>query len=381
MGITFCKIESFNQLPVLPEVLHIRSPKVQSKRLGGIGLDEIKHFITGDVEFLTADQVSSMDREENTIDFRIQRAGMCDLCLLRPLGIFELTNQMKGRAYFSHSPLRPSPMRESKRRAIGSKMLQWGGFHLMKPIDSTLPITNQDLTNETMDHVYMRRTLRFWADYCREPNSFEIQSEETTNPAPVVPQVMRKIESEQSTVVDDWFSIVEQSKKDLQEPTEWLLGMDDIQSRKIPPAEPQVVEPKDITSVETTTGKTTDTGLLDDVSSTTLPLSKHINTSQATGFEAENTFPVSSSSILPSSSSDSTGSDSDKPQSLSPSAAPTSSVGDLKSEAGRSAAEVVLPRSSDWNILPDRLTEGSETNETREAKGVERGCRRSQISA
>jgi len=192
---------------------------------------------------------------------------------------------------------------------------------------------------------------------------------------------MRKIESEQSTVVDDWFSIVEQSKKDLQEPTEWLLGMDDIQSRKAPPAEPQVVEPKDITSVETTTGKTTDTGLLDDVSSTTLPPSKHTNTSQATGFEAENTFPVSSSSILLSSSSDSTGSDSDKPQSLSPSAAPTSSVGDLKSEAGRSTAEVVLPRSDDWNILPDRLTEGSETNETREAKGVERGRRRRQISA
>jgi len=191
---------------------------------------------------------------------------------------------------------------------------------------------------------------------------------------------MRKTESEQSTVVDDWFTIVEQPKKVLQEPIERLLGMDDIQSRKTPPAESQVVEPKDITSVETTTGKTTDTGLLDDVSSTTLPLSKHINTSQATGFEAENTFPVSSSSILPSSSSDSTGSDSDKPQSLSPSAAPTSSVGDLKSEAGRSA-EVVLPRSDDWNILPDRLTEGSETNETREAKRVERGCRRSQISA
>jgi len=355
-----------NQLPVLPEALHIRSPKVQSKHPGGIGLDEIKHFITGDVEFLTADQVSSMDREERTIDFRIQRASMCGFCLLVA---FRLTNQMKGRAYFSNSPLRSPPMSEFKRKAIGSKMLQWGGFHPMKPIDSTLPITNQDLTNETMDHVYMRRTLRFWANYCGEPNSFEIQSEETTNPTPVVPQVMGKTESEQSTVVDDWFSIVEQPKKVLREPIERLLGMDDIQFRKTPPAEPQVVEPKDITSIETITGKPTDTDLLDNVSFTTLPLSKHTHTSRATGFEAEHTFPVSSSSILPSSSSDSTGSDSDKPQSLSPSVAPTSSVEDLKPEAG----QVVLPRSDDWKILPDRFTEGSETrnNETREAKGVE----------
>jgi len=243
----------------------------------------------------------------------------------------------------------------------------------MKPIDSTLPITNQDLTKETIDHVYMRRTLRFWADYCREPNPFEIQSEETTNPAPVVPQMMGKTESERPTAVDDWFSIVEQPKKALQEPTEWILEMDDIQSRKTPLAEPQIVEPKDITSVETTTGKTTDTDLLNDVSFATLPPSEHTNTSRATGFEVQHTFPVSSSSFLPLSSSDSTGSDSDKPRSLSPFVAPTSSAGDLKSEADRSTAEVVLPRFDDWNILPGRFTEGSETrnNRTQEAKGVE----------
>jgi len=85
VGITFCKIESLNRIPVLPEVFHIRGPKVQSKRPGGIGLDDIKHFITGDVEFLTAGQVSVMDREEKTIDFGIQRAGMCDLCFLLEL--------------------------------------------------------------------------------------------------------------------------------------------------------------------------------------------------------------------------------------------------------------------------------------------------------
>jgi len=103
MGITFRKIESFNQIPVLPEVLHIRGPKIQSKRPGGIGLDDIKDFIIGDVEFLTANQVSEMDREERTIDFRIQRAGMCDLCFLRPFGAFELTNERQS-VFFTFSP-------------------------------------------------------------------------------------------------------------------------------------------------------------------------------------------------------------------------------------------------------------------------------------
>jgi len=263
---------------------------------------------------------------------------------------------MKARAKFSFSPFRPLFMEEFKRKAIGSKMLQWGGFHPMEPIDSTLPITNQDLTKETMDHVYMRRTLRFWANYCKEPNPFEIQSEETAKPAPVVSEMTRQNESEQPTAVDDWFSVVEQPKKALQEPTEWILKMDDIQHREIP-AEPQVVEPKDITSVETTNGEMADTDLLDDVSS-----SEQTNTSRATRFEAEHTFPVSLSSTLSSSSPDSTGSHSDKSQSLSPLVAPTSSVGDLRSEVGHS---IVLPRSDDWNIAQGRFTKGSETRNKR----------------
>ncbi|KAL9712044.1 hypothetical protein Ac2012v2_005120 [Leucoagaricus gongylophorus] len=324
VGITFRKIESFNQLPTLPEVFHIRGPKLQSKRsrgIGGIGLDDINPFILGDVEFLTANQVSEMDREERTIDFRIQRAD---------------------RAHFSPSPFRPFSMPERKRKAIGSKMLQWGGFHPMKPINSTLPITDQDLTKETVDHVYMRRTLRFWADYCKESNPFEFQSEETTKPVSAEPKVTGKTEFEQPNVIDDWFSGIKQSKA-LQEPMERILEMEDIQFKSTP-TEPQAAKLKDSKSLETTAHETTSTVSLDDVSFTTLQPSEQLNPSQATSSEAECTLSILSSSR----SLDLTDFDKPQPMSLSPPVTPTSLLEELESEAGGPTTEVELQRSDNW---------------------------------
>jgi hypothetical protein len=60
------------------------------------------------------------------------------------------------------------------RQAVASMMLKWGGFHEMQPIDSTRRITNADLTNETLDHVFMRRTLRQSAAFLNERNPYEI---------------------------------------------------------------------------------------------------------------------------------------------------------------------------------------------------------------
>lgn len=74
--ITFRSIDSFLRVPEDFETLHIRAPKVEPKRPGGIGLDEIHHLVSEDVEFLTADQVSEIASEERTIDFRIERARM-----------------------------------------------------------------------------------------------------------------------------------------------------------------------------------------------------------------------------------------------------------------------------------------------------------------
>ena len=346
MGITFRKIESFNQLPTLPEVFHIRGPKLQSKRsrgIGGIGLDDINPFIMGDVEFLTANQVSEMDREERTIDFRIQRAGMCDFYFLRTAWSFWTDiDQFKDRAHFSPSPFRPFSMPERKRKAIGSKMLQWGGFHPMKPINSTLPITDQDLTKETVDHVYMRRTLRFWADYCKESNPFEFQSEETTKPVSAEPKVTGKTEFEQPNVIDDWFSGIKQSKA-LQEPMERILEMEDIQFKSTP-TEPQAAKLKDSKSLETTAHETTSTVSLDDVSFTTLQPSEQLNPSQATSSEAECTLSILSSSR----SLDLTDFDKPQPMSLSPPVTPTSLLEELESEAGGPTTEVELQRSDNW---------------------------------
>jgi hypothetical protein len=74
MVLTFKSVESFNRLPKDFEVLHIRMPKVQPKRPGGIGLDEIQPVLSNDVEYLTADQASAIGHKEGTIDFRIKRA-------------------------------------------------------------------------------------------------------------------------------------------------------------------------------------------------------------------------------------------------------------------------------------------------------------------
>ncbi|KAF5355139.1 hypothetical protein D9756_005458 [Leucocoprinus leucothites] len=189
--VTFRNAESFDRLPVLPATFHIRGPKVQPKRSGGIGLDEIQPYILNDVEFLTAGQVSEIGREERTIDFRIQRAD---------------------NAFFFPSPFRPSPIGERQRKAIGSKMLQWGGFHEMEPIDSRQPITNENLTKGNMDHVYMRRALREWAKYCGEPNPFELQPEEKTKPMSAGSTVATNEEEFKPVQpdLDDWHSDIHQ---------------------------------------------------------------------------------------------------------------------------------------------------------------------------
>lgn len=57
----------------------------------------------------------------------------------------------------------------------GRNFLKWGGFYDLQPIESTRPITDEELfCGSTLDHVRMRRTLRYWAEATGDRNPFEI---------------------------------------------------------------------------------------------------------------------------------------------------------------------------------------------------------------
>jgi hypothetical protein len=74
-------------------------------------------------------------------------------------------------------PSRPPSIHLSNRRLAetGRNFLKWGGFYDLQPIDSTRPITDEELfCGSTLDHVRMRRTLRYWAEATGDRNPFEI---------------------------------------------------------------------------------------------------------------------------------------------------------------------------------------------------------------
>lgn len=57
-------------------------------------------------------------------------------------------------------------------------MLSWGGAYDLKPIDSSIPITNEELFGESkLDHVRMRRVLRMHAQNIGIGNPHEYRSQ------------------------------------------------------------------------------------------------------------------------------------------------------------------------------------------------------------
>ncbi|KAF9451518.1 hypothetical protein P691DRAFT_773071 [Macrolepiota fuliginosa MF-IS2] len=285
--ITFRDIESFHRLPEDFQTLHIRAPKVQPKRPGGIGLDEIHHLVTEDVEFLTADKVSEIASEERTIDFRIERAQ---------------------RAYFEESPFRFVGVNQTYRKEIGTKMLEWGGFHEMEPMDSTQPITNEELTEETLDHVHMRRSLREWSQYLGVRNPYEVYPADAKEKRPVVPaekttdtQTVKSNttpaedanpQKSEAASLEEWLSSDVPQPKVTREPIELILEMEDIQAAAKVPEE---VEIKDALAEEIMPPASS-------TSSTTLPGETTVSTTQTTTTQPVDS-PPSATEPQPSSSS------------------------------------------------------------------------------
>ncbi|EKM81134.1 hypothetical protein AGABI1DRAFT_84064 [Agaricus bisporus var. burnettii JB137-S8] len=209
--INFRDVESFERVPEGTETIHLRAPKFEARRPGGVGLDEIQSLMTEDPEFLTADQVSEMSSQERSIDFRVNRAATAT------------------------SRRSPYPrVYPSKASLTGYEMLEWGGFYPMKPIDSTRPITNKELTEETLDHVHMRAVLRDWARYLDVRNPYEVYPEE-----PILDEGQEKASEssldEKDGIIEDLPSMLDEwSASDVSKPNperdviKEILDMEDI---------------------------------------------------------------------------------------------------------------------------------------------------------
>jgi hypothetical protein len=104
----------------------------------------------------------------------------------------------------------------------------------MKPIDSTRPITNEDLTEEKLDHVHMRVALRDWARFLNERNPYEEYPDEQAKgegqelePLSSLDEMDERIEESLSMSEEVWTSDV--SKPDpVRDPFEEILDMEDI---------------------------------------------------------------------------------------------------------------------------------------------------------
>lgn len=118
-------------------------------------------------------------------------------------------------------------------------MLEWGGFHEMKPIESTRPITNEELTDGSLDHVHMRRVLREWAEYLgvRNPHEVypeesEVQTETTAEAGESIPTAVEpKRKPESVPPPDEWLSSDTPPEAEaIREPIEQILEMEDIRA-------------------------------------------------------------------------------------------------------------------------------------------------------
>lgn len=230
--INFRDVESFERVPEGTETIHLRAPKFEARRPGGVGLDEIQSLMTEDPEFLTADQVSEMSSQERSIDFRVNRAGMSVLYYRSSHLIVYNVLSFTATATSRRSPYpRVYP---SKASLTGYEMLEWGGFYPMKPIDSTRPITNKELTEETLDHVHMRAVLRDWARYLNVRNPYEVYPEE-----PILDEGQEKASEssldEKDGIIEDLPSMLDEwSASDVSKPNperdviKEILDMEDI---------------------------------------------------------------------------------------------------------------------------------------------------------
>ncbi len=123
----------------------------------------------------------------------------------------------------------------------------------MKPIESTRPITNEELTQESMDHVYMRRTLREWARYLKVRNPHEVYPEEKEQDVKSVGTKSEELREPISTVTteknsgrtkspspsDEWTTRTTPRARMMREPIEQLLEMEDIMATTQVPINPQ----------------------------------------------------------------------------------------------------------------------------------------------
>jgi hypothetical protein len=188
----------------------------------------------------------------------------------------------------------------------------------MEPIDSTRPITHEELKKGSLDHIYMRRTLREWAQVCGEPNNFELQPEQEEEPASVTPPVVEEEKEaeaklEPEPIPEDWLTGVDEPRI-APDPIERILGMEDVlvppddASGSQPAVDSRQEEPTSIaseippdSSYDTTTSSTTPPATQREPSLSTFSASLHqLPTSLASPTVAEPS--IATSSVTPTSS-------------------------------------------------------------------------------
>lgn len=156
--VLFRDADSVERIPALGENLHVLAPEVVPDQPGGVGLADIAHLLepqgkSETLSFLEGLNTPSVEGTGRTINFKIEPK------------------------LHTTPPSKSPSIHLSNRRLAetGRNFLKWGGFYNLQPIESTRPITDDELfCGSTLDHVRMRRTLRYWAEATGDPNPFEI---------------------------------------------------------------------------------------------------------------------------------------------------------------------------------------------------------------
>ena len=180
--VLFRDADSVERIPALGENLHVLAPEVVPDQPGGIGLADIAHLLEPQnkgetlsfLEGLNAPLVEGSQGTGRTINFKIEPKCEFQVVYFKKSALRLTPSVVKVHAT---PPSRPPSIHLSNRRLAetGRNFLKWGGFYDLQPIESTRPITDDELfCGSTLDHVRMRRTLRYWAEATGDRNPFEI---------------------------------------------------------------------------------------------------------------------------------------------------------------------------------------------------------------
>ncbi|KAF8161316.1 hypothetical protein B0H34DRAFT_857770 [Crassisporium funariophilum] len=151
--VIFEKPESLQRIPMEGHTFAIPAPNV-SKQPGGIGLEDIGHLLEStdrDEYFELPSAASSMQdsNSQRTIGLRIERASTSDYYTI---------------PHLEHEP-------QYQREPVMRAFMSWGGFHELKPIESSRHISEAEIFGPTdLDHVRMRAALQECSNRTRLPN-------------------------------------------------------------------------------------------------------------------------------------------------------------------------------------------------------------------